>query len=150
MFMKTSFKKWYLLFGLYAVMIFCLLGCINLVDNFSTTNPTKRLPIKTLRIQIDESQHEELFNQMKFFSQKHNLEFHLSFQNNNETFFIDMEGQGLQIVSLSFVNDNELNFRFFEKEPNNPPKQETVDNLYDELKIFLHEISSVVIILEEY
>lgn len=146
--MVTNLKKWHLFFGLYAMIMAFLLGCINLMDNFSTTNPSERLPIRTLKIQIDKDHHEELFNQMQVFSQKHNFEFNLSFQNNNETFFIDMEGQELQIVSLSFVNDDKLNFRFFEKEVDNPPKQETVDKLYSDLKIFLNEIPSVVILQE--
>ncbi|MEO7864167.1 MAG: hypothetical protein ABIU05_27785 [Nitrospirales bacterium] len=143
--MSTKRANRYFRIGLIPGILICVFGCANLADNFNTKNPTEKLPIRTLSIQIDEDQREELLAQLRKFSEKHALEFYLAFYNNKETFSVFMEGKGISIAVVSFVNTLELNFRFFEKDPTNPPSQETVDEVFNDLKTFISEIPNVTI-----
>jgi len=147
--MSTKRAKRYFLIGPILGILLCVFGCVNLADNFNTKDPSEKLPIRTLSIQIGEDQREELFVQMRKFSEKHHLEFYLSFYDNKQTFYIVMDGEGLAISALSFVASTELDFDFFEKDPTNPPSQETVDELFSDLKIFIGEIPDVTITEEK-
>jgi len=155
--MSTNRKKWYLLAGSILGILICVFGCVsagvryyNYSKDYNKKYPTEQLPIRTLSIQIDEDQREELFDQMRKFSEKHGLEFYLSFYDNKATFFIVMYGNGLEISALSMpITTTELDFRFFERNPTNPPSQETVDELYNDLKAFISEIPNVTITEEK-
>jgi len=147
--MSTKSARWYFLVASTLISLLCIFGCANLADNFSTKNPTEKLPIRTLSIRIDDDQREELFTQIEDYSEKHQLEFYLSFYNNKETFYIFMAGEDLVIRALSSATTPELKFRFFEKDPTNLPTQGTVDELFSDLKVFLGEIPSVTIIDEK-
>ena len=75
--MSTKRANRYFRIGLIPGILICVFGCANLADNFNTKNPTEKLPIRTLSIQIDEDQREELLAQLRKFSEKHALEFYL-------------------------------------------------------------------------
>ena len=147
--MPTKRAKRYFLIGSILGILICVFGCVNLADNYNTKNPTEKSPIRRLSIHINEDQREELFAQMRKFSEKHHLEFHLSYYNDEETFFIEINGEGLEILALSFVTTAELDFDFFEKDPTNPPLQKTVDELFNDLKSFINEIPNVKILGEK-
>jgi hypothetical protein len=59
-----------------------------------------------------------------------------------------MDGEDLVIRALSSATTPELKFRFFEQDPTNPPPQETVDELFSDLKEFLGEVPGITIIEE--
>lgn len=154
--MSTNRKKWYLLAGSILGIICCVFGCVsvgvryyNYSKDYNKKYPSQQSPIRTLSIHIDQDQHEELFVQLRKFSEKHQLEFYLAFYNNKETFSVFMEGKGISIAVVSFVNTPELNFSFFEKDPTNPPSQETVDELFSDLKTFIREIPTAEIVEEK-
>lgn len=108
------------------------------------------MPIRTLLIQIDKVQREELFTQLRKFSEKNNLDFYLSFYNSKETFFVEMYGETFEISGLSVPGTPEIiDIAFYEKDPSSPPTQETVDELFSDLKVFLGEIPSVTITEEK-
>ncbi len=140
----------YLLIGLMLGILTFVFGCANFTDTFSTKNPTEKFPIRTLTIQIEDSQHEELLSQMREFSEKNKLEFFLSFYNSKERFYIEMYGQGLEIHTLSkLVVGADLEFNFYEEDPANPPDKENVDKLYSNLKVFISKIPNVNIMEDE-
>lgn len=147
--MSTKRAKWVLLTGSILGVLCCIFGCTNLASNFSTKDPTEKFPVRTLSIQIDENQHEELFAQLRKFSEKHLLEFHLSFYTFKEAddqFSIEMRGKMLHISAFfMLINATELDFAFYEEDPANPPSQETVNELYSDLKVFISEIPNVTI-----
>jgi len=128
----------------------CTLGCISIAKIFSTKNPTERFPIQTLSIQIEEEQHEKLFSQLRQFSDNHHFRFSLSLYENEKEFFVVMDGDALQITaSPRPITRTEIRINFYEKDPANPPKQEIVDELFNDLKKFISEIPNVTIIEEK-
>lgn len=151
--MSTKRMKWYLPIGLVLGILCCVFGCVNIANKYvdianeyNKKYPSEKSPIRTLSIQINENQREELFSQLRKFSEKHYLEFHLSFYKNKEVFFVEMYGQGLQILALSRpVTTTDLYITFFEEDPTNPPSPETVDELFSDLKSFINEIPNVTI-----
>jgi hypothetical protein len=147
--MLAKRAKWIVLIGSIVGILICVFGCANIIASSSEYNkryPTEKLPIRTLSIQIDENQREELFSQLRKFSEKHALEFHLSFYKGGEIFSVEMYGKGLEILALSKpIHKTELNIRFFEDDPTNPPPQETVNEVYNDLKSFISEIPNVII-----
>jgi hypothetical protein len=131
----------------------CIFGCINPASNFSTKDPTEKFPIQTLSIEIDENKHQELFAQLRKFSEKHLLDFHLSFytfKKVDDQFSIEMRGKMLHISAFfTPINPTKLDFAFYEEDSANPPSQETVDELYNDLKVFISEIPNVKIVEEK-
>ena len=152
--MLAKRAKWIMLIGSIVGILICVFGCAKLIASSSEYNqryPTEKLPIRVLSIQIDGNQREELFVQLRKFSEKHNFSFDLSFYKGKEIFFIEMHGKGLEISPLSeSINTTELlDIPFFEDDPTNPPSQETVDEVYNDLKSFISEIPNVTIVEEK-
>ena len=113
-------------------------------SEYNERYPSVKLPIRTLSIQIDENYREELFVQLQKFSEKHELEFYLDFYKGGEIFSVTMRGKGIEIAALSkSINTTELDIRFFEEDPTNPPSQETMDEMFNDLKGFISEIPNV-------
>jgi hypothetical protein len=153
-------KKRYLIITLAILGILCcVFGCVVITNRYIAASkkydqhyPSEKLPIRDLSAQINEEQREELFAQLRKMSEKHNLDFHLTFYENQKIFFVEMYGKRLEILALSQpinTTTTELDFSFYEKDPANPPAQETVDELYDGLKSMISEIPSVKIIEEK-
>jgi len=148
--MLTKRAKWAVLISSIFSISLSVFGCVDLAKNFSTKDPSEKLPIRTLSIQIDEDQREELFSQLQKYSAKYDLKFYLSFYEGKKIFFVVMYGDGFHISALSRpVSTTELDIDFFEEDPTNPPSQETVDELYDDLKAFISEVPGVVIVGEK-
>jgi hypothetical protein len=147
--MLTKRAKWVVLIATIFGIWLTVFGCANLAENFSTKDPSEKLPIRTLSIQIDEDQREELFSQLQIYSAKYGLKFYLSFYEGKRIFFVVMYGEGFHISALSkSVNTTELDIDFLEEDPTNPPSQATIDELYDDLKAFIRVIPGVVIVPE--
>lgn len=106
----------------------------------------EKLPIRTLSIKVDESHQEELFDQLRKISQIHKLEFQLSYYENGNAYFLEMNGKSLEILAVTQpVNTTGLVISFFEKDPTNPPAPETVDELYNDLRTSISQVPSVEI-----
>jgi len=108
---------------------------------------------KDLRIAMDANQHEELFTQLRKFADKHSLEFTLSFYGSEKTFFlVEIYGDGFHITSEPVrISPGEINIDFYSdinNEDPTPVPQETVDELFNDLKSFLGEIPNVTIVEE--
>ena len=147
--MLTKRAKWALLIGSILGILICVFGCANMIEGSSEYNeryPSVKLPIRTLSIQLDENQREELFVQLRKFSEKHDLEFYLNFYRGGEIFSVEMRGKGIVIAALSKpINATELDISFFEEDSTNPPSPETMDELYNDLKVYISEIPNVTI-----
>ena len=123
-----------------------ILGCVSIARNLDTKHPSEKVPIRILSIQIDQEQREELFSQLRKFSEKHHLEFRLSFYENEKVFFVEMYGKRLEILALSKpVATTNLDIGFYEQDLADPPSQETIDELFNDLKTFIGEIPHVTI-----
>jgi len=147
--MLAKRAKWVLLIGSILGILICVFGCANMIESSSEYNkryPSERLPIRILSIRVDKDQREELFSQLRKFSEKHHLSFDLSFYRDKEIFFIVMSDETIDISGLSKpITTTELDINFYEEDPTNPPSQETVDELYSDLKSFISEIPNVTI-----
>jgi hypothetical protein len=149
--MFTKTQKWIAVTGSTVLFLLCLFGCINLLENIRPgNNPTGRSPVRTLSIEIEEDYREALFTQLRKFSGKNNLSFDLSFytrETTNDSFFLDMHGVGLSIsVASKPFDTRELEFYFIVDDPKNPPSEEVVNELYNDLINFIAEIPNVVIV----
>jgi hypothetical protein len=123
---------------------------VEAANEYNKKYPSEKSPIRTLSIQIDENQREELFSRLRKFSDKHNLKFNLSFYENRRVFFVEMYGKGLEILALSKpITVKDLDITFYEQDPSNPPSSETVNELFSDLKSFISKIPNVKIIEEK-
>ena len=106
---------------------------------------------KSLRITLDESQREELFAQMRKLADGHSLEFQLSLSSDKTLFHSEIHGGGFHITSDPVVGSpKEISFTFFldyHKAPTST-SVETIEELFDELKILFGEIPNVKITRE--
>lgn len=144
--MLTKRAKWVMPIGPILGILICVVGCANLADNFNTKDPSEKLPIRTLSIRVDKDQREELFSQLRKFSEKHHLSFDLSFYRDKEIFFIVMSDETIDISGLSKpITTTELDINFYAEDPTNPPSQEMVNELYNDLRMFISEIPNVTI-----
>lgn len=97
-------------------VLLCIFCCVSIVKNLGIRNASEKSPIRTFVLQINEGQREELFAQLRNFSDKHGLEFYLSFYKNKEVFFIVMQSERLEItVSPKPITTTEVQVSFFEK-----------------------------------
>jgi len=148
--MSTKYGNLYTLIGVLLGILCFIFGCISLRNKYQIKHPWEQFPIRILSIRVDENQRAELFSQLRKFSEKHDLEFYLSEYKPEKSFFVVMDGELLRISALSKIDPMaELNISFFEKDPTNPPTQETVDEVYNDLKSFISEVPSAVIVEEK-
>lgn len=121
---------------------------INEIPNLMITERRHRLVIT-----IDKNwRDEELFSQMKALAEKHSLEYKLSFYGSDSSdrtcFLVEIQGEGFHIISDCRLNPPEkINIDFYLDYYKNPTvtSQETLDELFDELKSLLSEIPNVTI-----
>ena len=148
--MSTNKTKWYLLIGSLLGILCCLFGCVSIASKLGTKNSSEKFPIRTLSIQLERDQREKLIDQLRKFSENHRLEFHLSFYENKRVFFVEMYGEKFHILAQPIPGAPEkIDIDFYEDDPTNPPAQETVDELFNELKTLVSEIPNVTIIEEK-
>ena len=144
--MCTRYIKRYWRVGLYLAFLCFVIGCSRTLNILSTRDTTEKFPIRTLSIRFDEDEPEELISQLRKFSEKNGLKFHVSFYKNKEVFYIDISGQGLEILALSkTINKTELDIHFYVADPNTPPSKEIVDSLFNDLKMFINEVPNAEI-----
>ncbi len=149
--MQSQRKKWYLLIvGSSLVVLCCVFGCIGVAKTLGGKNSTERLPIRGLSIELEVNQRDELFTQLREFSEEQHLKYDISFYENEKVFFVFMEGKGLEIIaSPRPVTITEVRISFYEVDPTNPPSEEIIDELFGELKRFISEIPQATIIKEK-
>lgn len=110
----------------------------------------EQLPIRELTITIDPSQRQDLFEQLRRFADKYAFEFHLDFYDpDKEVFLVSMYRDDLKILVDHAPNDPTIiSIDFYERNPDNPVPEETIDELLNDLKTFIGEIPNVTITQE--
>jgi len=107
--------------------------------------------IKSLIITIDENRNQEILNQLQKFADKHSLEFKLSISSGKAPYDFDpvIYGDGFHIIGgrralaaymifYTDINNKTLNLTSI--------PQETLDELFNDLKNFLNEIPNVTVV----
>jgi hypothetical protein len=128
-------------------LLLSTLGCNSVMPSIKNvpSNPNN-LPVKSLRIAIDVNQSKEFLDQLRKFADKHSLKFTISFYNAEKTsFFVVMYGNGFHINSTASPELSQDIGIYFLNEDLTPTPQETVDELFTDLKSFINEIPNVTI-----
>lgn len=150
--MSANYKKLIVIVSLFLGILLCIFGCLNMKPNIEKglSNPGNP-PIRRLRIMIDVHQREELFAQLREFANKHAFEFHLTFYDRDKTIFlVELYREDLQILAADVPEaPKRINLRFLDQNPATPTSEETVDELFSDLKSFLDEIPNVTITEEQ-
>jgi hypothetical protein len=120
-------------------VLFATLGC-GLLNGAGRGNSL--LPIRILKLTIDKSQREELFDQLQKFADKHGFETQLTdFNTNGENFQFWMSKENIEIVANNAPPDPTLvSISFYAAYPGASVDEETVDELFNDLKSFISEI----------
>jgi hypothetical protein len=115
--------------------------------------------LKRLRIMMDEDQtpqrFSDLYTQLQEFADKHALEFTtISYDSDLETFLVEMDGDGFQItIEVVRSVPGEINIDFYIHYDDNgiltSTSQETVAELFDDLKSYFGKIPNVTITEEK-
>jgi len=123
---------------------------INDIKRFVNEIPNVMITERRYRLTItnNESQREELFEQMKALAEKHSLEYKLSLHEpdrdpDGTCFLVEIRGKGFHVTSDCYLNKLEkINIDFYLDYYKNPTvtSEETLDQLFDELKSLLGEI----------
>lgn len=134
-------------------LLLCIFGYtrIRSLFNMMEVSGNGQAPIRSLRLTIDKSQREELFDQLRTFAEKHGFEYELTdFNTNGENFQFWMSRDDITIIANNVPpNPARVPIRFYAKYPGYPVDEETVDELLNDLKSFLGEIPKVTITEEK-
>jgi hypothetical protein len=148
--MQNRNFKYFLIAGSTLISFFVFLGCAS--SNISgTENPTAVLPIRTLTVDTDPNQRSELGKHLNVFAKMHNLEVDTAFYTNKKfdgPFFYIMYGEDLEVSGFFTPDSRTTDIGFYEKSKGVPPQQEYLDGIYSDLKEFLSELPSIVILEE--
>lgn len=110
------------------------------------------LPIRRLKIKVDMSQREVLFEQCRKFADKHQFQYDLSFYESSggKNFQVWMRGYDIEII-VRDVPESSMDavVNIYNTNPSLPAPSETVDELLNDLKIFLGEIPNITITEEQ-
>ncbi len=133
--------------GLIFVVTLFILGCKDTRVLLTDTGDSSQLPVRKLRVTVNKSQREELFNQLRDFANHHDLKFILTDYGTGDNFLVEILGADIKILAVISRPDPEImSIGFYSKTPEDPPPDEkTVDDLLKDLKRFISEIPNATI-----
>ncbi|MGA7194217.1 MAG: hypothetical protein WBW94_11340 [Anaerolineales bacterium] len=152
--MFTNRKKLILIIGLILIVLLCILGFISLKPNIeSFLHNGEILPRRTLRLTIDIDQREEVIDQLLKFSVENSYSFSyedVDFGIPHQGFYIEiLQGSFDEIVATEAPSEpNQVSISFYD-DPKDPAHDQTVDNLFNDLKSFISEIPNITITQEK-
>lgn len=133
-----------------------LLGCIlNIRQLVEVAGDSRgQLPIRSLRVTIDPSQREELFEQFHKFADKHDFEIVISdYGTGFESYLVEMLRDDIQIIAGHSRPDPELvSVGFYNQKRATPIPEETIETINElvvDLESFIMEIPNVTITEEQ-
>jgi len=145
--MSANRKK--LIMGV-SLFLLCIFGCIVFAE-IAQKGSEGNMPIRVLRITIDVSRREELFDQLQEFAGKHGFKLFIrKVEVIPEGIFIEMYRGDLKILAGDTPSDpTMIDLGIYEREPKYPTSEETVDELFRDLKSLLSEIPNVTVTEEK-
>jgi hypothetical protein len=147
--MSANSKKLIVNVSLFLGILLCILGCIAIKPSIKSIEKglfhPGNLPIRRLQITIDVDRREELFVQLREFAEKHSFRILIrEVEVIPEGIFIEMYRDDIEISAADVPNaPTMINLGFYEANPANPTSEETVDELFSDLKSFLSEIPNI-------
>jgi hypothetical protein len=138
--------------AIFLSVVLCIFACIGIGMLLTKLGEgSGRAPVQGLRVTINKSQREELFDQLQKFADKHAFEFLLRKAGpNGEGYFIEMLRDDIYInASITRVDPKIVSIRFYNNDTTYPASREIVDGLLNDLKSFLSEITDIRITEEK-
>lgn len=145
-------RKLLFTFALFFCVTF-LFGClVNVKDAVEiATDNGGQLPMRRLRITIEESRHDELFEQFHKFAEEHGFEIEISdYGSDGEVFQVWMLRDQIKVIAMHTRFDPEVvSVGFYDQERTTPVSEETMDTIDDLIMDFenlIKEIPGVMVI----
>jgi hypothetical protein len=135
------------------VAMACVFGFTRITSllNMMQIGSSGQAPVRSLRITLEESQREQLFDQFRNFADKHGFQFHISdYGTGGEDYLIEMSRNDINIdASIIHPDPKIVSIGFYARYPGYPVDEKTVDDLLNDLKSFIREIPNVTITEEK-
>lgn len=124
--------------------LFATLACV-LANSGSGGNGLA--PIRSLTLEIDKSQREELVDQFRKFADDQSFEIDVTdYNTNGQNVQVWMAGDGMQIiVFFNRKEPNKASLDFYSMQPGDPADEQKVDELLADLKAYINKIPNVTI-----
>ena len=140
--------------SLFFGVMLCVLGYTRMrsLFNMMEVSSNGQAPIRSLRITLDKSQREQLFDQLRKFADKHIFEIQIDEINaaSGMHFNVWMSRDDILIIASDVPKaPTKVRISFYDKNPSHPAHKETVNDLFSDLKSFISEIPSVTITEEK-
>jgi hypothetical protein len=127
--------------------LLCILGCdaISSIKTALTPGPNG-IPIMSMDITMDLDQREEFFTQLHNFADKRSLQLETTYYDaDKKAFLVHLKGDGFHITGgANLYSPKEIGFGVY-NEASPSISQETLDEIFNDLKSFLREIPNVII-----
>jgi len=103
-------------------------------------------PRRTLVVVIETSQNEAFFERLTEFAEVNEFKIHIG-QTTPEggTFNVNMSRKDVMIIANNVFDQNTFDIAFYDKNPARPASQQTIDDLLNDLKKLLSEVSNLEI-----
>lgn len=134
------------------ILLFCVLSamCISIASGRTKINPSKtphgQAPIRKVDITLDQNLHDELFEQLRKFADKHGFEILITQTDpSGENFLVEMWRADVEIDGSDSGDPGLFKIAFFNASEERPVPPEVIDDLIDDLGEFVGEIPNVII-----
>ena len=134
---------------IFSGLVLCIFACVGMTK---LAGPSSQAPMRTLRVTIDRTQRQELFDQLHNFADKHAFEYSVTdYGGQGKHFLVYILGESIKILTVEASSNLDMfSIGFYVPSPGDPlPNQQTVDDLVVDLKSFISEIPNVRITEEE-
>jgi hypothetical protein len=130
----------------------CVLGCIGMTKLIDKAGESSsQAPVRRLRVILDESQREVLFDQLQKFADKHGFSFVIAdYGTGGELYLVEILGDNVKMLAtINRTDPKVVSIGFYGRSPEDPPPdEEVVDALVIDLINFISEIPNVTITQE--
>ena len=149
--MKMRKKKIAQVIFLILSMLLIIFGCRNLKPNIkSFLKNGENFPVRSMKISLDVSRREELFNQMKEFSDKNKFEFNLIFYDVDKLIFlVDIYGDSFNVTAGDVPESpKEIMIAIYD-EPFAETPNPNIDGIFSDLKTYIMKIPGIIVLEEK-
>ena len=124
-------------------IVICILMFLGLRERWKEKAVSQH-PRKTLGFVIDLDQREKLFEQLKTFADAHDFDIHIGPTTSaGDTFSIYMSRKDVIVWGNNVLHPLGYDFAFYDKDLDNPVREDVIDGLMSELKRFISEVPNV-------
>lgn len=145
-------KIFVLIFLLFALLATCILITSGRVRINSSKTPSKngQVPIRKVWVTLAQNQHDQFFEQLRKFADKHAFEILISQTDpSGENFLVEMWREDIEVIGVDSGDPGLFKISFFNTSEERPVSSEVIDQLIVDLKGFIEEIPNTTFTLKE-